>query len=94
MTSELVQFLGNLFIGGIVVALLLHRKDRRIAYLRAVAGDRDLWNRKCGTCGRKMRDSHSLVVSEPRGGGVHETVFHVGNKRACDMAGRAAGDPS
>lgn len=88
MSSELAHFLAQSLGGGIIIALLLHCKDRRIAYLRAVAGDRDLWNRRCGTCGRKIQDRPSLVVSEPRGGGMHETVFHLGSPRHCELASR------
>lgn len=85
MTSNLAQFLGQALGAGVVVSILLQRKSRRIAYLRAVAGARDLWDRRCGTCGRKIRDRPSLVVTEPRGGGMHETVFHLGPPRYCDI---------
>lgn len=93
MTSDLAQFLGQVLVTGTVVAMLLQRKSRRIAYLKTVAGARDLWDRRCGACGRKIRDWPSLVVAEPRGGGMHETVFHSGSSRHCDVAGRYAEEP-
>ncbi|MFD5508989.1 hypothetical protein ACFWIB_14600 [Streptomyces sp. NPDC127051] len=85
MTSELAHFLAQALGGGIVIAYLLQRKSRRIDYLRSIAGARDLWDRRCGACGRKIRDRASLVVAKPLGGGMHETVFHLGSPRYCDI---------
>lgn len=85
MTPEMTQFLTQLA-AGICLGWIILRKDRRIAYLRAAAGDRDMWARRCATCGRRIRDRPCLVVTEPRGSGLHERVFHTGAPRHCDLA--------
>ncbi|KOU17043.1 hypothetical protein [Streptomyces sp. WM6349] len=95
MTSELAAFLVNVFVGGSVIAYLLQRKQRRIDYLRPLAGDRDLWNIPCDVCLKPMRDKGSVTDTTTSADGSTSTSisYHMG---ACSevVRKRRAKDPS
>ncbi|MFI1472063.1 hypothetical protein [Streptomyces wuyuanensis] len=91
--SSLVQ---SLAVAALVLAFmaLSTRQDRRIRYLRVLAGDRDHWNVHCHYCGKPMRDSASTAIAHPgdQPGTRVRVVFHA-DRDACDKAAMSYSQP-
>ncbi|MFC9821411.1 hypothetical protein ACFWG6_31025 [Streptomyces erythrochromogenes] len=93
MTSELATLLAQTLIGGTVIAALLQRKQRRIDYLRPLAGDRDLWNVRCNVCLKPMRDKGSVTDTTTSADGSASTSVSYHMNRCADIARNRRVDP-
>ena len=68
---------------------LAERRGRRIRYLAALAGPRDLWDVPCHNCGRRVRDEATITraTTTPDGSGAVTVrrVYHA-DRSACATA--------
>lgn len=62
MTSETVDFLVHIAYGALLcVAWRAGRREREVAYLRSLAGSKNLWSVRCDVCLKPMRDKASVT---------------------------------
>lgn len=68
---------------------IIHRQNRYIAYLEALAAGRNLWNVRCSACMRRLRDAAvtSYADAGPRPGAEITSHFHSA-PRPCAGIGR------